>query len=164
MFKDYYAILELSQNADLNQIKAAFKKQALKWHPDRNIGVDTTSIMQTIVEAHLILKDQEARIKYDEEYRKFNNIRISQDLGSRNETSYNEENVQFEYQDYEIEDNELTRWILNARRQAVEFAKITIEDLKGMTIEGAKAGMNGCLVQFVILLIISIVASIIRAC
>ena len=131
MFKDYYAILELSQNADLNQIKAAFKKQALKWHPDRNIGVDTTSIMQTIVEAHLILKDQEARIKYDEEYRKFNNIRISQDLGSRNETSYNEE---------------------------------TIEDLKGMTIEGAKAGMNGCLVQFVILLIISIVASIIRAC
>ena len=73
MFKDYYAILELSQNADLNQIKAAFKKQALKWHPDRNIGVDTTSIMQTIVEAHLILKDQEARIKYDEEYRKFNN-------------------------------------------------------------------------------------------
>ena len=61
MFKDYYAILEIDVTASEEDIKAAFKKQALKWHPDRNIGKDTTSIMQDINEAKLILLDFEAR-------------------------------------------------------------------------------------------------------
>ena len=40
MFKDYYAILEMCENATQEEIKSAFKRQALKWHPDKNPGRD----------------------------------------------------------------------------------------------------------------------------
>ena len=71
MFVDYYAILEISFDATQLEIKAAYKKQALKWHPDRNIGLDTTLRMQQINEAHLILKDAEGRERYDKEYKRY---------------------------------------------------------------------------------------------
>ena len=61
MFIDYYEVLEIKSTASIEEVKAAFKMQALKWHPDRNLGVDTTLRMQLINEAYLILKDVEAR-------------------------------------------------------------------------------------------------------
>ena len=71
MFVDYYAILEIDETASLEDIKSAFRKQAIMWHPDRNLGRDTTIQMQLINEAYLILKDTEARSRFDFEYQKF---------------------------------------------------------------------------------------------
>ena len=68
MFIDYYAILNVGFDADPAEIKTAFKNQALKWHPDKNPGVDTTQRMQLINEAYLILKDFDARQRYNIEY------------------------------------------------------------------------------------------------
>ena len=63
MFRDYYAILVISQSASRVEIKSAYKKQAIKWHPDKNQGVDTTQRMQEINEAYLILNDVSSLIR-----------------------------------------------------------------------------------------------------
>jgi DnaJ-class molecular chaperone len=42
---DYYAILNINSTASKKEIKEAFKREALKWHPDRNNSSDATKKM-----------------------------------------------------------------------------------------------------------------------
>ena len=155
MFNDYYALLEIEQNSSKAEIKKAFRRQAIKWHPDRNPTQDTTSRMQDLNEAYLILKDDEARRRYDIEYNRFKNYtkphsqkrppQASQTVdGQRNHhTGRNHEATKYSY-DYEVVDDLLKRWINNAKRQAIDLAKSTIEDFKGVTIAASK----GCFSSF----------------
>lgn len=132
MFKDYYAILNIRKNAKLDAIRQAYKYQALKWHPDKNPSKDTTKMMQDINEAYLILSDQDARLRYDQEYNYFNqefSATTSTDNSSKRES-------------YDIRDEILKRWINNARRQSVILAKQTVEDIVGMTRVGCRAAFD----------------------
>lgn len=65
--KNYYSILGISPTASIDEIKMAFKKLAIQWHPDKNPNRDTTSQMQEINEAYLVLKSDNRKI-YDESY------------------------------------------------------------------------------------------------
>ncbi|MSN95791.1 molecular chaperone DnaJ [Campylobacter sp. FMV-PI01] len=63
---DYYEILEISKDADSNTIKKAFRKLALKYHPDRNQGnLEAERKFKEINEAYQCLGDEEKRKIYD---------------------------------------------------------------------------------------------------
>jgi len=53
---DPYIILGISSAATFKEIKKAYRKMSMKWHPDKNQDVDTTEKMQKIVAAYTILK------------------------------------------------------------------------------------------------------------
>lgn len=162
MFIDYYAILDIDISASQDDIKSAFKKQAIKWHPDKNPDIETTKRMQQINEAYLILKDLEAKERYDIEYRLY--ISINQQKESRikeSQMQYAEEESDFEDYSYSIKDDILNNWMTNAKRQAVNLAKQTIEDLKGMVNSGTKAAAKEAGSQFFAQIIISIIVIII---
>jgi len=67
MGKDYYAILEVSKNATPKEIKAAYRKLAMKWHPDKNPDnqEEAKAKFQEIAEAYDVLSDPEKRQTYD---------------------------------------------------------------------------------------------------
>jgi molecular chaperone DnaJ len=62
----YYEVLEVERSANDAALKSAFRKLAMKWHPDRNPG-DTTSEhrFKEINEAYEVLKDGDKRAAYD---------------------------------------------------------------------------------------------------
>ncbi len=64
--KDYYAILGVSRGAGADDIKSAFRKLAMKYHPDRNKGDKAAEArFKEINEANEVLSDPEKRQKYD---------------------------------------------------------------------------------------------------
>lgn len=66
-FKDYYATLGVSKTATPEEIKKSFRKLALKYHPDRNLGDKASEArFKEISEAYEILSDAEKRRKYDQ--------------------------------------------------------------------------------------------------
>ena len=63
---DYYKILEISRNANGDEIKKAFRKLALKYHPDRNAGDKEAELkFKQINEAYQVLSDEQKRAIYD---------------------------------------------------------------------------------------------------
>lgn len=65
--RDYYEILELERNASTDDIKKAYRKLALKYHPDRNPdNPEAEEHFKTGSEAYAVLSDPEKRRRYDQ--------------------------------------------------------------------------------------------------
>ncbi len=66
-YRDYYKILGVERSATEAQIKSAFRKLALQYHPDRNPGNKTAEEkFKEINEAYEVLSDPEKRSRYDQ--------------------------------------------------------------------------------------------------
>ena len=139
MFLDYYSILNVDHEANSEVIKKAYRREAIKWHPDKNPGKDTVREMQQIIEAFTILNDPDARQRYDKEYTLF-----KQKFADNECTESN----------YDIQDDILKDWINKARRQAIDFVKQTIQDISGLTKESSSAAFDK--VKYLVLLYIFI--------
>eukprot|EP01018_Ginkgo_biloba_P000672 Gb_13941 [translate_table: standard] len=65
--KDWYKILGVSKTASIAEIKRAYKKLALQWHPDKNVEnrEEAEAKFREVAEAYEVLGDDEKRVKYD---------------------------------------------------------------------------------------------------
>jgi DnaJ-class molecular chaperone len=64
--RDYYDILGVSKSASGAELKAAYRKQALQWHPDRNKSPEAEKKFKEINEAYEVLSDSEKKAAYDQ--------------------------------------------------------------------------------------------------
>ncbi|MDO8610944.1 MAG: J domain-containing protein [bacterium] len=79
MLKKYYDILELEENATLDDIRSAYKRLAKKYHPDKNKGSEESEAkFKKINEAYMILTDP----KKKSEYERGNNFDFGEDIFS----------------------------------------------------------------------------------
>lgn len=65
-YKDYYKILDVARNADQDTIKKAFRRQAARYHPDRNKASGAEDRFKEINEAYEVLGDAGKRKQYDQ--------------------------------------------------------------------------------------------------
>lgn len=65
--RDYYEILGVDKKASADDIKTAYRKLAMQYHPDRNKAADAEEKFKEISEAYAVLEDQTKRQHYDQD-------------------------------------------------------------------------------------------------
>jgi DnaJ-class molecular chaperone len=157
MFKDYYSILKIEPPVTKKEIKSAYRKQCLEWHPDRNPDNDTTEIMQDIIEAYIFLKDDEGRNLYDVTYQKF---KESEKTYSDRATKNGSTDISYNTYKFEFSDEVLKKWMNNAKSQAQKIKEEVIDEFRGAIIESGKSIWNYLLnIFFPMLLVFLLIKS-----
>ena len=65
--RDYYEVLGVARNATPDEIKKAYRKKAIQYHPDKNPGdKEAEEKFKEAAEAYDVLSDAQKRAKYDQ--------------------------------------------------------------------------------------------------
>lgn len=66
---DHYKVLGIGRKADPEQVKQAYRERAKHCHPDVNPSPQASSVFHAVHEAYRVLRDPDARARYDEQLR-----------------------------------------------------------------------------------------------
>jgi len=75
--KDFYEVLGVSKNASSDEIKKAYRKLALEYHPDRNKSKDAADMFKEVTKAYEVLSDPQKKQTYDQ----FGHVAFEQGAG-----------------------------------------------------------------------------------
>jgi len=149
---NYYEILDISTDATKEEIKKAYRKLALQYHPDKNKSPDAHERFIEINEAYLLLYDDDARAKYDKEFQTH---------------SQKKKPNQTEYQEEIFEDFDLNDWSKKAKKQAEQYAKMSYYNffnlLKGVVKETGFQFSNVIIYMIAGILLLSGIGCLIRS-
>ena len=74
--QDHYKVLGLPRDAEVKAIKKAYRKLALKWHPDKNPDcTECKDTMASVSKAYEVLSDPKKRLNFDENRK---NVKVHQ--------------------------------------------------------------------------------------
>src|ERR1700740_2747302 len=83
--QDFYEILGVAKSADADELKRAYRKLAMQYHPDRNAGDKTAEQkFKDINEAYDVLKDDQKRAAYD----RFGHAAFENGMGGRGPSGF----------------------------------------------------------------------------
>ena len=105
--KNYYQILGIERTSNSIDIKSAYRKLALKFHPDKNNGDKFfEDRFKEIQEAYETLSDEKKKYLYDIEYDLFFNIKSRKSDNNRNEyDDFKNENLKKEQKERDYKEN-----------------------------------------------------------
>jgi len=93
MKRDFYEVLGLNKSASKEEIKSAYRKKALEWHPDRNKSPDAEEKFKEINEAYEVLSNDQKKSAYDQ----FGHAAFDPSSGGFGGHTYSNQNGPFTY-------------------------------------------------------------------
>lgn len=66
---DYYSILEIDDSCSLQDVRQAYRRQAMRWHPDKCSDACAEQMFRSVAEAYQTLSDPDLRADYDRKRR-----------------------------------------------------------------------------------------------
>lgn len=139
MHSNYYKVLGISNSATHDEIKIAYRKEAFKYHPDRNPDkADASSKMKELNFIYSVLSDPEKRKSYDESFELFNDTEYQYDsYDSYIDIFCNEIEIIDSYGNYSIIKNgqdifylvEIDKTIITWKYKSKEYFNLTINKI-----------------------------------
>jgi len=123
--KDYYKILELEYGTNIPTVKKAYKRLALKYHPDKNKAPDASTKFIEITEAYEVLNNDIKKNQYDNLYSNYFRVQ-----GQKTE---NKEEVKTE---------KTQEWTSYGRKKAEEYASMKYDDFANRIIDELRLGIS----------------------
>ena len=126
--KDYYKILEIEYGADILTIKKAYRRLALKFHPDKNKALDASQKFIEITEAYEVLRDPNKKQEYDKIYETHYKTKTKPEF-EKPEFANTYESKQREWADY-------------GKEKAKEYSSVPFDEFARKLLKEISIGIN----------------------